>query len=311
MNTSPLSQSILDRLPKVRGRLSTNVSLADVTWFGVGGPADVVFKPADVDDLASFLANKPEDIPIYVLGVGSNILVRDGGIRGVVIRLGKAFTEVTASENLITCGAAALDASAARTAQNASLTGLEFLSGIPGTIGGAVMMNAGAYGHEVRDFLVWAEIMSPSGFQFRFTAKDLGMNYRHTDIPGDWIVTKIILRGEPGDKSLITKRIEEIRASRTDSQPIRTRTGGSTFRNPPENSAWQLVEQAGCRGLKRGGAMVSEKHCNFLINTGDATAADIEELGEDVRRRVKETSGISLQWEIRRIGDPIQMEAKA
>ncbi len=295
---------ILNRMPSVRGRVSANVVLADVTWFGVGGPADVVFKPEDAEDLAYFLANKPTDIPAYVVGVGSNLLVRDGGIRGVVIRLGRAFTEITVDGDIITAGAAALDTSVARVAQQAGLEGMEFLCGIPGTIGGAMVMNAGAYGSEVKDILVRAEILSPDGTLHHLTADELKMGYRTGNVPGDWVVVRLVLRGKPGSKEQIANRMDAIRTSRAESQPLKTRTGGSTFRNPPGESAWKLIDLAGCRGLTRGGAQVSEKHCNFLINTGTATAADIEELGEEVRRRVKETTGIDLHWEIRRMGVP-------
>jgi len=298
-------QDMLDRLPDVRGRMTINVDLSDITWFGVGGPADIMFKPEDVDDLAHFLANKPKDIPAYVLGVGSNLLVRDGGIRGVVLRLGKTFAEVTVDGDQIICGAGALDTSVARVAQQSGLEGLEFLCGIPGTIGGAMIMNAGAYGREIKDILVKAEILAPDGTLHEMLPENLGMSYRHSDIPGDWIVTKIVVKGKPGNKEKIQDRMDEIRMSRAESQPLKTRTGGSTFRNPPEESAWKLIDLAGCRGLSRGGAQVSEKHCNFLINTGGATAADIEWLGEEVRRRVLEKTGVDLKWEIRRMGEAI------
>jgi UDP-N-acetylmuramate dehydrogenase len=301
-------EAIAKRLPPVRGRLSYGVSLASVTWFGVGGPADVVFKPADLADLAAFLAAKPDDLPVTVLGVGSNLLVRDGGVRGVVVRLGKAFAEVTVEGETVRCGGAALDASVAKIAQKAGLTGLEFLSGIPGTVGGALVMNAGAYGREIKDALVKAVVVDPSGFRHFFTGDDLGLSYRHSEIPADWLVTEAVFRARPGDDAAIKAAMDAIRDAREGSQPLRTRTGGSTFANPPGHKAWELVDKAGCRGLKIGGAMVSEKHCNFLVNVGGATARDIEALGEEVRRRVLATSGVELNWEIRRIGEPLSEE---
>lgn len=303
--------AIADRLPPVRGRLTYGASLASVTWFGVGGPADVLFKPADRADLAEFLAAKPDDLPVTVLGVGSNLLVRDGGVRGVVVRLGRAFTEVSAEGDTVRAGGAALDATAAKVAQRAGLAGLEFLSGIPGTVGGAVVMNAGAYGREIKDALICATLLDPSGFRHLLTPSDLGLAYRRSAIPEGWIVTEARFTATPGDAAEIAAKMEAIRTSREESQPIRTRTGGSTFANPPGHKAWELVDKAGCRGLRLGGAMVSEKHCNFLVNVGGATAADIETLGEEVRRRVLATSGIDLHWEIRRIGEPLNHEETA
>lgn len=298
-------------LPPVRGRLTYDAPLAAVTWFGVGGPADVLFKPADLADLADFLAAKPDDLPVTVLGVGSNLLVRDGGIRGVVVRLGRAFAEVTAEGERVRAGGAALDASAAKVAQRAGLTGLEFLSGIPGTVGGAVVMNAGAYGREIKDALVYATLLDPSGFRHRLTADDLGLAYRRSEIPEGWIVVEALFQGAPGEAAGIAAKMDAIRAAREESQPLRTRTGGSTFANPPGAKAWELVDAAGCRGLRVGGAMVSEKHCNFLVNVGGATAADIETLGEEVRRRVRAASGVDLHWEIRRVGEPLICEEAA
>jgi UDP-N-acetylmuramate dehydrogenase len=296
--------SLIERLPSVRGRYTEDSPLSRVTWFGVGGPAEVMFRPADRDDLAAFLAGKPDDVPVTVIGVGSNLLVRDGGIPGVVIRLGKGFVEVTCEETHVRAGAGALDANVARTAAEAGLEGLEFYSGIPGTIGGALRMNAGAYGVETKDVLVSAEAVDLSGRVHTTDAKALGLSYRHSDAPEDWIFTAAIFRAKPGDRATIAQRMTEIQASREATQPIRSRTGGSTFKNPPGEKAWQLIERGGCRGLVRGGAMVSEKHCNFLINTGGATAAELEGLGEDVRRRVREATGITLEWEIKRVGVP-------
>ena len=295
---------LIERLPEVRGRYSEDSLLSRVTWFGVGGAAEVMFRPADRDDLAAFLAGKPDDVPVTVIGVGSNLLVRDGGIPGVVIRLGKGFVEVSREGEHVRAGAGALDANVARWCAEEGLEGLEFYSGIPGTIGGALRMNAGAYGVETKDVLVSAEAVDMQGNVHAVDANSLGLTYRHSDAPADWIFTAAIFRAKPGDRTAIAARMEEIQASRETTQPIRSRTGGSTFKNPPGEKAWQLIERAGCRGLTRGGAMVSEKHCNFLINTGGATAAELEGLGEDVRRRVRETTGITLEWEIKRVGVP-------
>jgi UDP-N-acetylmuramate dehydrogenase len=296
-------------LPPVRGRLTAHAPLAGITWFRVGGPAEIMFRPADRDDLAGFLAGKPAGLPVTMIGVGSNLLVRDGGVPGVVIRLGREFARVTAEDEQIRAGAAALDLNVAVAARDAGLAGLEFLSGIPGTIGGALRMNGGAYGREMTDVVVEGEALDGSGHLHRLTHKDFGFSYRHCDLPEDWIFTGVLLQGRRDDPQAIQARMAEIQKAREESQPIRTRTGGSTFANPstPEargRKAWQLIDEAGCRGLRIGGAQVSERHCNFLINTGDATAADIETLGEEVRRRVKEKTGVTLEWEIRRIGRP-------
>jgi len=313
--------SLIERLPAVRGRYTENGDLAKITWFRVGGPADVTFRPLDRDDLVTFLKGRPSDVPVTVIGVGSNLLVRDGGVPGVVIRLGRGFVDIQADGDEVVSGAAALDLNVARVALDARLTGLEFLSGIPGTIGGAVRMNAGAFGGELSDVLVCAEAVDGQGHVHQLAPADLHLTYRHSELPDDWIVTSARLKGRPGDASAIAARMDEIRTTREDSQPVRVRTGGSTFKNPnaPEakgRKAWQLIDAAGCRGLTRGGAMVSEKHCNFLINTGTATAADIEALGEEVRRRVFQDSGVVLEWEIQRIGvppagalQPVAMEA--
>lgn len=299
--------SLIERLPAVRGRYTGNADLAKTTWFRCGGPAEVLFRPADADDLAEFLASRPADVPVTVIGVGSNLLIRDGGVPGVVIRLGRGFTEVTVEEeNRVRAGAGALDLNVALTAQQAGLTGLEFFSGIPGTVGGALRMNAGAYGGEIRDVLIEAEAVDPFGKRHRLDAAAMGFSYRRSEVPAGWIFLSALLQGRQGDPVAIARRMAEIRKSREETQPTRARTGGSTFKNPEGHKAWQLIDKAGCRGLRIGDAMVSDKHCNFLINTGAASATDIETLGEEVRRRVFETSGIRLDWEIRRIGVPSQ-----
>jgi len=294
---------LIDRLPRPRGRLAADAPLGPQTWFGTGGPAEVLFRPADVEDLASFLRALPAAVPVTVLGVGSNLLVRDGGVKGVVIRLMRGFTGIAVDGNQLLAGAGAPDLNVALTARDHALAGLEFLSGIPGTMGGAVMMNAGAYGGELAEVLVSAEAIDRTGKVHRISAAELSFSYRHSSAPADWIFTSARLRGEPGDPLAIARRIAEIDSTRTESQP-RSRTGGSTFVNPPGHKAWELIDQAGCRGLRIGEAQVSEKHCNFLINLGAASAADIEALGEEVRRRVLDTSGVRLDWEIRRIGVP-------
>ena len=296
---------LIDRLPRVRGRMIEGALLAPLTWFHAGGPADVLFRPADIGDLTDFLNAKPSDVPVTVVGVGSNLLVRDGGIPGVVIRLGKGFAEVTVQDQVIFAGAGALDTTVASVAAEAGLGGLEFLSGVPGTIGGALRMNAGAYGRELRDVLLAATAIDLTGRHFEMTGAELGLSYRHCDAPEDWIFLHATLGGVSEDPALIQARTASIKEQREKSQPIRTRTGGSTFANPPGEKAWELIDRAGCRGLRRGAAMVSELHTNFLVNLGDATAADLEGLGEEVRRRVFENSGIRLEWEIRRVGVPI------
>lgn len=293
---------LIDRLPALRGRMSADYDLAKVTWFRVGGPADVMVRPADADDLATFLAGKPEDVPVTVIGVGSNLLVRDGGVPGVVLRLGRGFTDIRVEDELIHCGAVALDLNVAQMARDAGLGGLEFLSGIPGTIGGALRMNAGAYGTEIKDVLVSCTALDATGGRHSLTPDQMGLGYRRCEVPGDWIFTGATLRGRRDDAAAIAARMDDIKQARDGSQPVRTRTGGSTFANPPGQKAWELIDRAGCRGLRKGGAQVSELHCNFLVNLGDATAADLEDLGEEVRRRVRENSGVELRWEIRRIG---------
>jgi len=299
---------LLDLLPRLRGRAQEAAPLAPATWFRVGGPAELLVRPADTEDLRELLAVLPEGLPVTVIGAASNLIVRDGGLHGVVLRLGRGFGEIEVERDGVICGAASLDATVAEHAAAAGLAGLEFLCGIPGTIGGAVAMNAGAYGGDMAGCLDWAEVATRSGELRRLSASDLNFAYRHATLPPESVVVRARLHARPGEPSMIAARMGEIRAAREATQPVRARTGGSTFRNPsPGRSslkAWELIEAAGCRGLVRGGAQVSEKHCNFLINTGDATAADIEGLGEEVRRRVHAASGIALEWEIRRIGIP-------
>ena len=295
--------NITPRLPQVRGRLRENVAMADYTWFRVGGPADVMFSPADEDDLAHFLKHLPEDIPVYVFGVGSNLLVRDGGVEGVVIRLGRAFGTVTVEDSYrIRTGTAVPDVHVAKVALDAGIKGLTFLRGIPGTIGGALRMNGGAYERETKDVLIEARAVDRLGNIHVLSVDDLNYSYRHCDAPEDYIFTQALLQGEKGDKGEIEKAMQAVTETRENAQPVRARTGGSTFKNPPGEKAWQLIDAAGMRGFEIGGAQVSEKHCNFLINTGTASADDIENLGELVRIRVKENSGVELSWEIKRVG---------
>ncbi|WP_315778779.1 UDP-N-acetylmuramate dehydrogenase [Bradyrhizobium sp. SZCCHNPS1003] len=290
-------------MPELRGRLLANETLAPFTWFRVGGPAQVLFTPADANDLAYFLRRLPADLPVTVIGVGSNLIVRDGGVPGIVIRLApRAFGEVKAEGDIVTAGTAALDKRVAEVAASANLAGLEFLFGIPGTIGGALRMNAGANGGETKDILVEAIAIDRSGETRLFNNAEMKFTYRASGVDPSLIFTAARFRGTPSAPEAIRARMAEVQAHRETAQPIREKTGGSTFKNPPGHSAWKLVDSAGCRGLKVGGAQVSEMHCNFLINTGDATAEDIETLGETVRARVKASSGIELQWEIKRIG---------
>ncbi|GAB5469159.1 MAG: UDP-N-acetylmuramate dehydrogenase [Rhodospirillales bacterium] len=296
--------ALIDSLPAVRGRLTAGAALSKVTWFQVGGPAEVLFRPADQEDLLAFLAGLPEAVPVTLLGVGSNLLVRDGGIEGVVIRLTRGFTAIAMEEGLVVAGAGALDLQVAKSAGAAGLTGLEFLVGVPGTIGGAVRMNAGAYGREIKDALVWVEVCDRHGRLRRLPLADLGLAYRQSALPADAIVLRAAFEATPGDPAEIAERMRQIQAQRSDSQPIRSRTGGSTFKNPPGHKAWELIDAAGCRGLTMGAAQVSEQHCNFLINRGGASAAELEALGEEVRRRVLDHSGVYLAWEIKRIGEP-------
>ncbi len=296
----------IERLPPVRGRLTENVPLAPITWFRAGGAAEIMFRPADVDDLAGFLARKPADVPVTVIGVASNLLVRDGGVDGVVIRLGRGFVGIRIDGATVEAGAGALDLNVALACREAGVAGLEFMSGIPGTVGGGLRMNAGAYGREFKDVLRQAVALDAAGNKHVLALPALGLSYRHSGVAEEWIFVQAVFAGEPGAAAAIGRRMGEIQAARETSQPIRARTGGSTFANPPGHKAWELIDRAGCRGLTRGGAMVSEKHANFLINTGSATAADLEGLGEDVRRRVHETCGVTLDWEIRRIGRPAE-----
>ena len=292
-----------ETLPAVRGRLLKDEPLSPFTWFRVGGAADVLFLPADPEDLADFLRSLDPAVPVIVLGVGSNVIIRDGGIEGVVIRLaGKAFGQVTTDGLRVTAGAAALDAMVARAAAKAGIAGLEFYAGIPGSIGGALTMNAGCYGAETKDVLVSAAGIDRSGARRDFTLADFGYTYRHSQAPADIIWTEAVYEGQADDPAAITARIDEITARRETTQPIREKTGGSTFKNPPGHSAWKLVDEAGWRGKPHGGAMFSPLHSNFMINTGEATAADLEGLGEAVRADVVNKLGITLDWEIKRIG---------
>ena len=297
-------QHISEAPPPLRGRVQHDAPLAPFTWFRVGGSAEVLIRPADTDDLAAFLRALSDTVPVRALGACSNLIIRDGGLRGVVIRLGRGFNAITTEPDGVVAGAAALDATVAEHAAAAGLAGLEFLCGIPGTIGGAIAMNAGAYGGEVAEVLDWAEFVTRSGDLLRLSAAELRFAYRSARLPPDGVAVRARFRARNGSPSAIAARMAEIRDSREATQPVRARTGGSTFRNPPDMKAWELIDAAGCRGLTRGGALVSERHCNFLINTGDATAADLEGLGEEVRRRVHAASGVDLEWEIHRIGIP-------
>ena len=286
----------------VRGRLSENAPLAPLVWFKSGGAAEKLFEPADIADLQDFLRANP-DGPVWPLGLGSNLIIRDGGVHGVTVRLGKAFAGITVSGNMLTCSAGAPGISVASAARDAGVAGLEFLRGIPGTVGGAVRMNAGAYGREVADILVSADVVLRSGELQTLALDDLHYTYRHSELPEGAIVVAATFAGVPGAPAMIGAEMDRIAAEREASQPLRSRTGGSTFKNPDSHKAWQLVDAAGCRGLRRGDAQVSEKHCNFLLNLGSASSADIEALGEEVRERVKAHSGVTLEWEIQRIGE--------
>ena len=291
------------KMPTVRGKLTPNAPLAKLVWFKSGGAADYLFEPADADDLRSFVSALDPAIPLMALGLGSNMIVRDGGVPGVVVRLGKAFAKVTEiAEHTLQCGGGASGILVSSTARDAGIAGLEFLRSIPGTVGGFVRMNGGAYGSEVKDILVECEVLLRSGELVKLGLDDLGYTYRHSELPEGAVVVSAKFRGRAGEPAAIQAEMDRIAASREESQPLRSKTGGSTFKNPDGRKAWQLVDAAGCRGLTMGGAQVSEKHANFVINTGDATSADIEALGEEVRRRVRENSGVELEWEIQRVG---------
>ena len=289
-------------LPCIRGRMTRGAPLDRITWFGVGGPAEIMARPVDRDDLRALLAGLPEEMGLTVLGVASNALVRDGGIEGLVLRLGRGFADIRIEGDTVVAGAAALSVHVARAAAEAGLGGLEFLSGIPGTVGGALAMNAGAYGRETADALLDAEAMDRSGATMRLAAADFGFRYRGHALAKGPVFLSARFRGAPEAPETVRARMAEIAAAREASQPIRSRTGGSTFRNPPGAKAWELIDRAGCRGLKLGGAMVSEHHCNFLVNTGAATAAELEDLGETLRDRVLASAGVRLDWEIERFG---------
>ena len=302
MSFPDLTADLRPALPDLRGALDANASMATMSWFKTGGPAQLLFTPADEADLAYFVSKLPADLPVLVIGFGSNLLVRDGGVEGVVIRLGKAFMDVTAEGLRIQAGAAAADVKVASTAAKAGIAGLSFFRGIPGSIGGALRMNGGAYGGETKDVLVSCRGVDRAGDLRTYTNADMHFTYRHCGVPDDVIFTSAVFEGTSGDAKAIQAEMADITQSRSATQPVNTRTGGSTFKNPPGQKAWQLVDAAGCRGLIVGDAQVSELHCNFLINRGSATASDIETLGETVRRRVKETSGVELEWEIKRVG---------
>lgn len=297
-------------MPAVRGKLTPHAPLDKLVWFKSGGPADWLFEPADLDDLSDFLEQLPEETPVMPIGLGSNLIVRDGGVPGVVVRLGKPFASVEVRrDNIIECGGGAPGILVASTARDAGIAGLEFLRGIPGTVGGFVCMNGGAYGREVADVLVDCDVVLPGGELVNLPAADLHYTYRHSRLPEGAIVVAARFQGDPGDPAVIGAEMDRIANEREASQPLRSKTGGSTFKNPAKETgggrkAWQLVDEAGCRGLTLGGAQVSEKHANFLINTGEATSADIEGLGEEVRARVAKKTGVALEWEIKRVGRP-------
>jgi UDP-N-acetylmuramate dehydrogenase len=304
-----------DRLPSVRGRLTPNAPLRQFTWLNAGGPAEILFRPEGREDLVHFIQHCPKDIPVTVLGVMSNVIIRDGGIPGVVIRMGREFAQIAIEDNSVHAGAATIDMNVALACADKQLSGLEFLSGIPGTIGGGLRMNAGAYGTEMKDVVETAEVLFRDGTIKNMPPSEMGMSYRRNNLPDDVIFLGCRMKGKPGETTDIETRMMEIKNSRAETQPIRTKTGGSTFANPGmtdptiEKKAWQLIDEAGCRGLTVGQAQISEMHCNFLINTGSAPAADLERLGEEVRKRVLEKSGILLRWEIKRIGIPLEKDA--
>jgi UDP-N-acetylmuramate dehydrogenase len=298
-----LAAELASDLPQLRGRLSSGVVLADYTWFRVGGPAEVLYSPADEADLAYFMASTPPAVPVTVIGLGSNLLVRDGGIRGVVMRLGRGFGDVKVEAgSRLRAGTAVPDVKIARAAADAGISGLSFYRGIPGCVGGALRMNGGAHGRETCEVVVEARAVDRRGKLHVLPVAELHYSYRHCGAPEDFVFTEALFQGEPGDPAAILAEMDDIAAYREEAQPIKSRTGGSTFKNPPGRKSWQLIDAAGCRGLRVGGAHVSEMHCNFLINDENATAADLEALGETVRARVKATSGVDLEWEIKRLG---------
>jgi UDP-N-acetylmuramate dehydrogenase len=304
MSFPDLAGALRSKMPSLRGRLLSNQPLADLTWFRVGGPAQVLFMPEDEDDLSYFLRELPRDIPVTAIGLGSNLIVRDGGVAGVVVRLGRGFGEIAVEGTRIRAGAAVPDVKVARAAQEAGIAGLSFLRGIPGSVGGALRMNGGAYGGETKDVLVEARGVDRGGKLRIYSNAEMHFSYRHCGVADEVIFTQALFAGRPGDAAAIAAEMTKITESREATQPVKSRTGGSTFKNTPGHKAWQLVDAAGCRGLRIGDAQVSEMHCNFLINLGNATAAEIEMLGETVRARVKENSGVELAWEIKRIGVP-------
>ena len=300
-----MTDSLLSRLPSVCGRISENADIAKGTWFRVGGPAEILFKPADMDDLVDFIKQCPRDIPMTMLGLCSNMIIRDGGIKGVVIKMGRDFAGIShdVDTGIITAGAAALDMNVARYSAENGLGGIEFLSGIPGSIGGALRMNAGAYGKETKDVLIDCQAIDGSGNVHTYTPDDMGLSYRHNSLPSDIIFVSAQFKTIPEDGNIIQSRIDDIRVKRHDSQPVKARTGGSTFANPDGHKAWELIDSVGGRGFSIGGAQMSEKHCNFMLNNGDATAKDLEDLGEEMRRRVMDKHDVDLRWEIKRIGE--------
>jgi UDP-N-acetylmuramate dehydrogenase len=305
MSFPDLTAEIARWMPALRGRLIANAPLADITWFRVGGPAQMLFTPADEADLAYFLARLPKDVPAIVVGLASNLLVRDGGVPGVVVRLGRGFSSIKVEPgHRLRAGAAVPDAKLSRAAADAGIAGLAFYRGVPGSVGGALRMNAGAHGRETREVLVEARAVDRDGTIHVLPLADMQLTYRHCGVPEDWIFTEALLQGTPGEPAEIQAQMQQVADYREANQPIRERTGGSTFKNPPGNSAWRLIDAAGCRGLRVGGAKVSEMHCNFLINDRNATAEDVERLGETVRARVRATSGVTLSWEIIRLGVP-------
>jgi UDP-N-acetylmuramate dehydrogenase len=305
LSESDLGSRLTASLPELRGKLKSGVALADLTWFRVGGPAEILYSPADEADLAYFMRATPAEIPVTIIGLGSNLLVRDGGIAGVVIRLGRGFGEIKIEEgSKLRVGAAVPDVKVARAAADAGVAGLSFYRGIPGCVGGALRMNGGAHGRETKEVVVEARAVDRTGEVHVLPVAELHYEYRHCGAPEDFIFTEALFQGEPGEPAKILAEMDDIAAYREQAQPIKSRTGGSTFKNPPGKKAWQLIDAAGCRGLAVGDAKVSEMHCNFLINEGNASGADLEELGETVRARVKEKSGVELEWEIKRLGNP-------